>query len=144
MTDVRDNTGLCAKCGTPADIGLIFCRSCGATLRATDPLVQSSDDYVRPIILSPIKRFVVTLLKVVAGGAAVIAILCPFGSWTQILIFVGSAVVALLCYSVLTSLDESSIEEYVNDGYWPAKPMDRSPRPDRKGTSGNDRDGRGT
>jgi len=83
------------------------------------------------------------VLKGIAGVAAVVAILCPFGSWTQILTFVASVVVALFCYSVLTTLDESNIEEYANDGYLPAKPMDRGRRPDANGSSEKDRDGRG-
>ena len=140
MTEVRENAEverLCAQCGTRADVGLIFCPNCKATLRAAAPLVQSSDDdyYVNPNILSPTRRFFVTVLKVIVGIAAVVAIFCPFGSWTQILTFVGSAVIALLCYSVLTHLDSSNIDEYTKDGYWPANPMDRGPTPVRKGSS---------
>jgi hypothetical protein len=32
----------CANCGTRADVGLIFCKTCGATLRPSVPLVASA------------------------------------------------------------------------------------------------------
>jgi hypothetical protein len=31
---------LCTKCGAPAEVGLIFCKKCGAVLGPTDPLIR--------------------------------------------------------------------------------------------------------
>ncbi len=66
------------------------------------------------------------VLKGIAGIAAVVAIFCPLGSFTQIFLFATSAAVALICYVALTKLDATHIEEYGKDGYWP-KPLDWNP-----------------
>lgn len=60
-----------------------------------------------------------TVLKGIAGLAAVVAIFCPLGTFTEMSVFGASFVLALICYFVLTSLDETHVEEYVKDGYWP-------------------------
>jgi hypothetical protein len=39
MDDNINGESVCAKCGTPADAGLIFCKKCGATLRPPIALV---------------------------------------------------------------------------------------------------------
>ena len=80
--------------------------------------------------MSPLKRFVVAVVKAIAGIAAVVALLCPFGSWTQILTFMGSVVALLICYFLLTNLDDNFGED-VKDGYWPAKSIHWGPRSDR-------------
>ena len=69
------------------------------------------------------KRVLVVVLKGIAGIAAIVAIFCPLGSFTQILLFAASAAVALICYVALTSLDATHVEKYGGDGYWP-KPLD--------------------
>ncbi len=79
-------------------------------MRPPVALIQSDDDYLKPIIISPIRRVVVVALKGIAGIAAVVAIFCPLGSWTQILTFVGSAVLALICLFALTNLDDNYID----------------------------------
>ncbi len=63
--------------------------------------------------------------------AAVVAVFCPFGTWTQILIFMGSVIVLLLCHFVLANLDDDYIAEHMKDGYWPSKPVNWNPLPDR-------------
>ena len=77
------------------------------------------------------RRIIVTVVKVIAGIAAVVFIFCPLSTGTQILAFVGSVVVFLICHSVLSNLDENYIDEHIKNGYWPPKPFDWSPRPDR-------------
>ena len=47
------------------------------------------------------KRIVVTVVKGIAGTAAVVFIFCPLSTGTQILAFVGSIVVFLICHTVL-------------------------------------------
>jgi hypothetical protein len=74
------------------------------------------------------RRIFVLILKGLAGIAAVVAVFCPLGTFTEILVFVASLAVALICYVVLTNLDETHIDEYGKDGYWP-KPFDWNPPP---------------
>ena len=66
------------------------------------------------------------VLKGIAGIAAIVAIFCPLGSFTQIFLFAASIAVALICYVGLTGLDATHIDEYGGDGYWP-KPLDLNP-----------------
>lgn len=40
--------GVCVQCGSTADIGLIFCKKCGATLRPPVPLVPSPTQDTTP------------------------------------------------------------------------------------------------
>jgi hypothetical protein len=72
----------------------------------------------------------VTVVKGIAGIAAVVFIFCPLSTGTQILAFVGSIVVFLICHSVLTNLDEDYLDEHTKNGYWPPKPVDWSALPD--------------
>jgi hypothetical protein len=80
--------------------------------------------------MSPLKRFVVAVVKAIAGIAAVVALLCPFGSWTQVLTFMGSVVALLISYFLLINLDDNYFGKD-SDGYWPAKPIDWGPRLDQ-------------
>jgi hypothetical protein len=83
------------------------------------------------------RRILVVVLKGIAGTAAVVAIFCPLGSFTQIFLFATSVAVALICYVALTDLDATHIEEYGKDGYWP-KPLDWNP-PSKTDASDEDR-----
>lgn len=67
------------------------------------------------------KRFVVTPIKYLAGLSAVVFWLCPLRTGTQVLVFVASIAVMLICHFGLSSIDE----EYANKnaGYSP-KPLD--------------------
>ena len=67
------------------------------------------------------KRFVVTAIQYLAGLSAVVFWLCPLRTGTQVLVFVASIAVMLICHFALSSIDE----EYANKnaGYWP-KPLD--------------------
>jgi hypothetical protein len=122
---------ICAQCGAGIDDGIIFCRKCGTTLRSPAPLIAPSLDDMPPSRVSVITRIVVTIVKGVAGIAAVVAIFCPIGTWTQILTFIGSAGVFLICQAVLSNLDDNYLDENMNEGYWPAKPIDWSSPSDR-------------
>jgi hypothetical protein len=55
------------------------------------------------------KRILVVALKGIAGIAAVVAIFCPLGSFTQIFLFATSVAVALICYAALTNLDATHL-----------------------------------
>ena len=79
--------------------------------------------------MGSVKRIVVTVVKSIAGIAAVVFIFCSLSTGTQVLAFVGSIVVFLICHSVLINLDENYIDEHMKDGYWPPKPTDWSPLP---------------
>lgn len=120
--------GRCPQCDARADDGLIFCRNCGATLRPPLPLTQRvvQMDDAPSSTFGLARRILVAVLKGIAGIAAVVAIFCPLGSFTQIFLFAASVAIALICYVALTNLDATHIEEYGKDGYWP-KPLDWNP-----------------
>ena len=94
----------CPQCDTPADDGLIFCRNCGAALRPplplTRPVVRMDGAPSNTIGLA--KRILIVVLKGIAGIAAIVAIFCTLGSFTQIFLFAVSAAVALIFYAALT------------------------------------------
>jgi hypothetical protein len=98
-----------------------FAPSVGAALKAPSSLIASSDHDANAPSIGPMKRFVVTAIKYLAGLSAVGFWLCPLRTWTQVLLFVGSIAVMLICHFGLSSIDE----EYANNnaGYWP-KPRD--------------------
>jgi hypothetical protein len=105
----------CPQCGAAADDGLIFCRNCGAALRPPLPLTQSlaQMDDGPSNTMGLARRTLVVVLKGIAGIAAVVAIFCPLGSFTQIFLFAASVAIALICYFALTNLDATHVEEYV-------------------------------
>lgn len=80
--------------------------------------------------MSPITRAVVTALKGIAAVAAVVAFFCPLSTWNQILIFVGSVFLFLLCHALLSNLDDTYLDEHMKGGYWPSKPTDWGHRSD--------------
>ena len=114
----------CTQCGTRAGAGLIFCKKCGAALRTPAPLIQSGiqDDNSPPNTVSPMKRTAVTVIKTLAAVAAVGVWLCPLRTGTQVLLFVASIAVLLICHFFLTELDETYAAKGPT-GYWP-KPGD--------------------
>jgi serine/threonine protein kinase len=122
------------QCGTPADAGRIFCPKCRAALRAPSSLIASSHHDGNAPSIGPMKRFVVTAIKYLAGLSAVVFWLCPLRTGTQVLLFVASIAVVLICHFGLSSIDE----EYANKnaGYWP-KPLDWTApsKPDDPGTN---------
>src|SRR5262249_4405671 len=108
-------------CDALTDAGRIFCAKCGAALRAPFPLIASSDQNVNAPSVSPAKRFLVTMIKYLAGLSAVVFWLCPLRTGTQVLVFVASIAVLLICHFGLSSVDEDYANK--NAGYWP-KPLD--------------------
>jgi hypothetical protein len=136
MDDPTLDARRCPQCDAPADDGLIFCKNCGAALRPPLPLTQLPIENAPPGTVGPAKQILIVVLKGIAGIAAAVAIFCPLGSMTQILLFAASVALALICYAALTNLDATHIEEYGKDGYWP-KPLDWNP-PSKTDTSAED------
>jgi len=64
------------------------------------------------------KRLVLNVIKVVAGIAAMVFWFVPLATGTQVVLFVGSIVVLLICFAASSSLDDS------NTGYWPQNPAE--------------------
>jgi hypothetical protein len=56
------------------------------------------------------------IVKVIAGLAAVVFLILPLSTGTQVLAFVASIVVLLICFGVSSKLDDD------NTGFWPKKP----------------------
>jgi len=73
----------------------------------------------------------VTVIKGLEWIAVVVFVLCPLRTGTQVLVFVASIAVFLICHFVLAYLDDNYIAEHMKDGYWPSKPVNWSPLPDR-------------
>jgi len=120
-TDRNTAGRACPQCGSLIDAGRIFCVKCGAALRAPSSLIASSDHDLNTPSLSPTKRFVVTAIKYLAGLSAVVFWLCPLRTGTQVLVFVASIAVLLICHFGLSSIDEDYANK--NAGYGP-KPLD--------------------
>jgi len=74
----------------------------------------------------------VTVVKGIAAIAAVVAFLCPLSTWAQILTFIGSIVLFLICHSLLINLDDTYFDEHKKGGFWPAKPIDWTRRSDNQ------------
>ena len=74
--------------------------------------------------ISAMKRTIVTAIKYLAGLSAVVFWLCPLRTGIQLLVFVASIAVLLVCHFTLTSMDET----YANKdaGHWP-EPLDWNP-----------------
>jgi hypothetical protein len=120
----------CPQCGNPCDAGLIFCAKCGAVLRPPVALVESSLDDAHPARPPRlIMRIFLKVIRIVAGIAAVVAIFCPFSTFTLIFMFLGSIAVLLICHAALMAWDDKYFSANSKDGYWPPKPMDWNPTP---------------
>src|SRR5580692_10665997 len=117
MIDPSAAEVLCSQCGTRAATGRIFCANCGAALRAPSPLIRPGSQDINPSAMSSKKRMAVTVIKYLAGLSAVVFWLCPLRTGTQVLVFLTSIAVLLICHSVLTSMDEAYAAK--NAGYWP-------------------------
>jgi hypothetical protein len=57
----------------------------------------------------------------------VIAVFCPFSTFSLIFVFLGSIAILLICHAVLMAWDAKYFDENSKDGYWPSKPMDWNP-----------------
>src|SRR5437764_189166 len=121
VTDRNTAGTACPQCGSPIDAGRIFCAKCWAALRTPSSLIASSDQDLNAPSLSPTTRFVVTAIKYLAGLSAVVFWLCPLRTGTQVLVFVASIAVLLICHFGLSSIDGDYANK--NAGYWP-KPLD--------------------
>ena len=113
----------CTQCGTRAAAGLIFCAKCGTVLRTPAPLIQPGSQDVNPPSVTSTKGIVVTAIKYLAGISAVVFWLCPLRTGTQVLVFVASIAVLVICHSVLSNMDEAYANKHA--GYWP-KPFNWS------------------
>ncbi len=104
-------------------------------MRLTPSLVEEAG---RPSKHKSLLRKILALaLKVLAGIAAGVAVLCPLSTFTEIIVFFASVAVAIICYGFLTNMDETDIDEYGNNGYWP-KPLNWNASPKAQGLSTED------
>ena len=72
------------------------------------------------------KRMAVTAIKYLAGISAVVFWLCPLRTGTQVLVFVASIAVLLICHFALADMDETYAAKHA--GYWPKPPDWTTPR----------------
>jgi membrane protein implicated in regulation of membrane protease activity len=66
------------------------------------------------------KRIGLKVVKVVAIIAAVVFLLVPLATWTQVLLFIVSIVVLLIFSAATKNLDDTSDDK--DASYWPNKP----------------------
>jgi hypothetical protein len=66
-----------------------------------------------------VKRMILKVVSVTGGIAGAIFLFMPLGTFTQLLLCVGSLAVAFVCFAILRSLDD---ENTGDSGYWPNKP----------------------
>ncbi len=66
------------------------------------------------------KHVALKVIRVVASIAAVVFLFAPLATWTQVLLFIVSIGVFVICTVVAKTLDDTTDEK--NDGYWPKKP----------------------
>jgi Double zinc ribbon len=91
-TDQNGAETSCHQCGTPADAGRIFCSKCGTALKVPSSLIPSRD-HDGKTDSGPMKRFVVTGIKYLAGLSPMVFWLCPLRTGTQVVLFVASIAV---------------------------------------------------
>jgi hypothetical protein len=120
---------LCPECGTAA--GRIFCGKCGASLRPVIPLAQPPTPDASVPEKSLARQVAVPLLKGLGYLAAAAAFFCPLGTFSEIFFFAIAVIVGLICYVILTHLDETHVDEHGGAGYWPAKPVDWNNPPEK-------------
>src|SRR5215831_12599280 len=113
MDDPRNTMAgrTCHQCGANADVGRIFCANCGATIQIPIVLAPSGseDGDLPPKNMSSMKRTALMAISGLAAVAGVLFWLCPLRTGTQILLFVSSIAVLLLCHVLLTELDETYV-----------------------------------
>ena len=68
------------------------------------------------------KQVGLKVIRVVAGIATLIFLFAPLATWTQVLLFIVSITVFVICTVASKNLDDTSGEK--DDGYWPKKPKD--------------------
>ena len=132
----------CPKCGNPCGAGLISARSAGRCSVRRPP----SSNQVLTTRASPAPRLIVRVflkvIRIVAGIAAVVAIFCPFSTFTLIFMFLGSIAVLLICHAALITWDDKYFGANSKDGCWPPKPTDWNPNSHRAGGCQETRRGR--
>jgi len=78
------------------------------------------------------KRAVVTVIKGLSAVAAVAFLFSPLRTGAQVLSFIASIAVLLVCHFALTSLDQTYAAKHDSTGYWP-KPIGWGGSPKTKG-----------
>jgi hypothetical protein len=68
-------------------------------------------------------RMFLKVIRIVAGMAAVVAVFCPFSTFTLIFVFLGSIAVLVICHRALMAWNDKYFGANSKDGYWPSKPM---------------------
>jgi hypothetical protein len=90
------------------------------------------------------KRIFVIVVRGIAGIAGLVFLFCPLSTWTMVLAFGGSIAVFLICQIVLSSLDETFLDdEGAPTGYWPPKPIDWTVPTENRDPNNSETDGRG-
>ena len=104
-TDRNTAGTTCPQCRSLADAGRIFAQV-WAPLRTPSSLISSANQDVNAPSAGPMRRFVATAIRYLAGLSAVVFWLCPLRTGTQVLIFVASIEVLLIWHFGLSGVDK--------------------------------------
>lgn len=102
--DGATQPAVCTQCGSSAQVGSLFCRSCGATLYPAAPLIASVPAEIKPKL--PIwKRVLRGLIKTIAAVAVGVFIFDNRADGVAGIVLIASIPVALLCFLLWSVFD---------------------------------------
>jgi len=117
--DGATDKSICTRCGSVAEVGSIFCKTCGETLRPIAPLIHAVASEVSPQLPTWKRRFR-GLVKTIAYLAGIIIVFdrgTEFrGSKFSGIVLIGAAALLLLCFLGWRFLDLGE-----DDIFWPKK-----------------------
>jgi hypothetical protein len=97
LMDGATQASICNQCGSSVQADTIFCKTCGATLRPTLPLIAPAAPQIS--VKLPIwKRIARGLIKTIAAVAELIIIFDNRAAGLAGILLIGSAAVVLLCF----------------------------------------------
>jgi hypothetical protein len=97
LMDGATEASICNQCGASVQADTIFCKTCGATLRPTIPLIPPAAPQIS--VKLPIwKRIARGLIKTIAAVAGLIIIFDNRATGLAGIVLIGSVAVVLLCF----------------------------------------------
>ena len=108
-------TSICTHCGSSGELGFLFCKNCGATLRPVTPLVPPVAPEIK-LKLAIWKRILRGLIKTIAAVAGLVIIFDNRASGLAGIILIAAVAVVLLCFLGWRAFDLGE-----DDVFWPKK-----------------------
>jgi hypothetical protein len=122
---MNTTTAACPQCGESADSGRIFCLKCGATIQAPVPLLpRNTLETEAGAKVGVLRKAIILIIKAAGIVAGLTFWFSRLSTNTGLLLFGASIVIGGLCLLALSHLDDDSLKDHKNEGYWPSKPID--------------------